>query len=287
MDAGRVPLNPKSVNWNDLMGSIVANYKEQAIENDLTLIFQATDEPLYVLADRVHLNQVLTNLLANALNYTPSGGRIKVSTDSADGMAVVRIQDTGYGIAPEETEQIFDRFFRGEAAHRSQSAGTGLGLSIVKQLLELYDGTIEVTSVKDEGSTFTVSLPVVPATALPHSILVVGDDPLPQHSACEYLEAAGYQVTLVQDGQAALEYLAQQMPDLIVLDLPQHQVAGQGILEPLRAGVDAPLPPVLVISSADPDLAQKAVDIGANEFLTRPFSSQIFLDVVGRLLQGV
>jgi two-component system phosphate regulon sensor histidine kinase PhoR len=287
MDAGRVPLNPTSLNWNELIGSIVANYHEQAVESGLTLAFQASTDPLYVLADRVHISQVLTNLLANALNYTPSGGQIQVTTCSADGAALVSVQDTGYGIPPEEVDQIFDRFFRGEAAHRSQSAGTGLGLSIVKQLLELYDGTIEVASTVDEGSTFTVRLPAVSATALPHNILVVGDDSPPHHSACEHLEAAGYQVTLVQDGKGALQHLAQQMPDLIILDLPQHQGAGRDILEPIRAEVDAPLPPVLVISSADPDLAHKAVDIGATEFLTRPYSIQVFLDVVARLLQGL
>ncbi|MGD8735189.1 MAG: ATP-binding protein [Anaerolineae bacterium] len=287
LDAKRLPLHPISLNWNDLIGDIVANYREQAIEHGLALTFQATEEPLYVLADRVHISQVLINLLANALNYTPAGGQIKVTTHATDGMAVVTIQDTGYGIAPDEAEQIFDRFFRGQAARRSRSAGTGLGLSIVKQLLELYDGTVEVTSAIDEGSTFTVSLPAVPATAVSLEVLLVADSALPHHPVHDHLEAAGYQVTAVQDKQGLLDYTAQQMPDLIVLDLSLPRIAALEILERLREEVDGAPPPVLVISNADPDLAHKAADIGANEFLSRPYSPQVFLDVVDRLLQGV
>jgi CheY-like chemotaxis protein len=202
-------------------------------------------------------------------------------------MAVVTVQDTGYGIAPDEAEQIFDRFFRGQAARRSRSAGTGLGLSIVKQLLELHDGTIEVTSAIDEGSTFTVSLPAVPATAVFPDILLVGDSSPSHHSVREHLEAAGYQVTAVQDKQGLRDYIAQQMPGLIVIDLSPPEIADLETLEHLREEVDGPVAPILVISSADPDLAHKAADIGANEFLTRPYSSQVFLDVVGRLLSGV
>jgi PAS domain S-box-containing protein len=287
LDAGRLPLHPISLNWNDLIGDIVENYRDQAKEHGLTLTFQRTEELLYVFADRVQISQVLTNLLANALAYTPPGGQIKVATHATDGMAVVTIQDTGYGIAPDETEQIFDRFFRGQAARRSRSAGTGLGLSIVKQLLELHDGTVEVASTIDEGSTFTVSLPAVPAIAVSRDVLLVGDSSSPHPSVREHLEAAGYQVTAVQDKQGLRDCVAQQMPGLIVLDLSPPGIADLEILEHLHEEGNDPVPPILVISSADPDLAHKAADIGATEFLTRPYSPQVFLDVVGRLLQGV
>ncbi|MGD8490079.1 MAG: response regulator, partial [Anaerolineae bacterium] len=118
-------------------------------------------------------------------------------------------------------------------------------------------------------------------------VLLVADSALPHHPVHDHLEAAGYQVTAVQDKQGLLDYTAQQMPDLIVLDLSLPRIAALEILERLREEVDGAPPPVLVISNADPDLAHKAADIGANEFLSRPYSPQVFLDVVDRLLQGV
>ena len=110
-------------------------------------------------ADRQQLERVLQNLISNAIKYTPKEGEVFIEAHVKDGMAVIHIQDAGYGIPEEELPYIFDRFHR-VAKHQTKAAGTGLGLAITKALVEAHNGTIGVTSQEGTGSTFTISLPV-------------------------------------------------------------------------------------------------------------------------------
>jgi two-component system phosphate regulon sensor histidine kinase PhoR len=113
-----------------------------------------------VLADRDALLIILTNLIDNAVKYTPDGGRISVSVSGNDAYLTVRVRDTGFGLSPEEGERVFDEFYRVKNEHTADIPGTGLGLSLVKRLTELHQGRIEVTSIPGEGSVFTLSLPL-------------------------------------------------------------------------------------------------------------------------------
>jgi two-component system phosphate regulon sensor histidine kinase PhoR len=121
-----------------------------------------------VLADANMLMQVLTNLIANAVNYTPAGGRIVVSSglQRSDGQTwiILAVRDTGLGITSKDQAHIFERFYRGEAARQTKVAGTGLGLSICQEIVQRHSGRIWVESAGEgQGSTFYVALPVSPA----------------------------------------------------------------------------------------------------------------------------
>ena len=118
-----------------------------------------------VLVRKEHLEQLLSNLLTNALNYTQAGGAVNVEAGMDDStikpMVWMRVKDTGMGIPASELPQIYERFYRGQAAQRSGAPGTGLGLSIAKEIVDRYAGRIDVTSKVNEGTCFTVWLPAV------------------------------------------------------------------------------------------------------------------------------
>lgn len=122
----------------------------------------APDLPL-ALADRTRLLQILLNLTRNAINYTPAGGIVSIGAANAEANQVaIWVADTGMGIAPEDLERVFERFYRSDASRSRHTGGAGLGLAIVKTLIEAMGGTITVESVLNEGSKFTVTLPIAP-----------------------------------------------------------------------------------------------------------------------------
>jgi signal transduction histidine kinase len=131
----------------------------QAAEKALTFEYERVPTPVMIEADMNRIERSVTNLISNAVKYTPRGGQVKVSTGVNGRYAFVSVNDTGYGIPPHELAHIFDRYSR-VRGHQNLAVGTGLGLAIVKSLAEAHQGTIEVESEVDVGSTFTLKLPL-------------------------------------------------------------------------------------------------------------------------------
>ncbi|MCK4472613.1 MAG: GAF domain-containing protein, partial [Anaerolineae bacterium] len=163
LDAGRALIIPRPVALQDLLENLVEIHRQTAAAKDLHLETQFPPTVPPANGDRNQIIQVLSNLIANAISYTPSGGEIAVrlGTAEAEGCPYVTITvaDSGIGIPPDELPHIFDRFFRGEQTQVLTVPGTGLGLAIVKEIVELHQGRIEVESELGQGSTFTVWLP--------------------------------------------------------------------------------------------------------------------------------
>jgi two-component system phosphate regulon sensor histidine kinase PhoR len=135
-----------------------------AQRKQIALRCAGTIPALHVIADAEKLMQVLLNLLDNALKYTDEGGAVDVEVEAGDGVAVIRVRDTGIGIPPADQPRIFERFYRVDRARSRALGGTGLGLSIVKHIVEAHGGTVGVESRLGKGSTFCVTLPTQPAT---------------------------------------------------------------------------------------------------------------------------
>ena len=112
------------------------------------------------MGDELRLQQVFTNLIDNAIKYSPEDTVVSVSLTQSLNNAIITVQDQGIGMAPEDVSRIFERFYRVDKGRSRQAGGTGLGLSIVKQIVEQHGGSIEVKSVINEGTTFTVTLPL-------------------------------------------------------------------------------------------------------------------------------
>jgi signal transduction histidine kinase len=132
-------------------------YRDVADARGVTLTADAPPG-VVVVADRTRLEQVAANLLDNAVKYTPAGGRVDVEVRAADGLALLRVRDTGPGIPADEMPRIFDRLFRGDTSRTER--GLGLGLSLVKAIVEAHGGTVEVATEPGQGSVFTVALPL-------------------------------------------------------------------------------------------------------------------------------
>ncbi len=163
LESGKVELKPIPVELNELVGEALGKYRAEAEKRGQRLEFFPSQENPTVMADPHRLEQILDNLVDNAIRYTPDGGRITVSVGLCEEegrlWGVVEVSDNGPGIPEEELPHIFERFFRGEKARSQQIPGTGLGLAIVKELVDLHRGKIKVRSKVGEGTTFTLLLP--------------------------------------------------------------------------------------------------------------------------------
>jgi signal transduction histidine kinase len=144
-----------------LLDGVTQEFQTQAAAKGHTLTLKEPGESLAVSVDLPRIQQVLQNLVGNAIKYTPEGGQITISTERENGMVWIGVSDNGLGIPEEALSRIFDKFYRVEADDRLDIQGNGLGLAIVKAIVEQHGGEIRVESVLGEGSTFRFSLPLV------------------------------------------------------------------------------------------------------------------------------
>ena len=159
IDSGGMKLNLTDLDIYDLMQEQVKRLSPLARENGIELESSARDS-LEVTGDVLKLQQVIYNVIDNAIKYTPRGGEVHCTLTRSGKKAVIRIADTGVGIPQEDLPHIFDRFYRVDKARSRETGGTGLGLSIVKQIVLLHGGNITAVSTEGKGSTFTIELPI-------------------------------------------------------------------------------------------------------------------------------
>lgn len=160
LDHGAITLKRAPAQVNDIVQHVLALYEPLALEKQQTLDRALADGLPAVQVDRHRMERVITNLLTNAIHYTPAGKRITLRTRIEAGRIVFDISDEGIGISAEDQARIFERFYRADVARSHHRSGSGLGLAIVKDIIELHGGTISLVSAENEGSTFTVRLPV-------------------------------------------------------------------------------------------------------------------------------
>jgi len=163
MGAGKLSLQLEPVHVQDLLQSIIPGYQAEAQRRDLQLQLLMPSTPIVVTADGARLQQILANLLQNALKYTPAGGRIWLKAATEADELVIRVEDTGVGIAPDMLPKIFDLFTQEAPDSIASEGGLGIGLALVTELAKLHGGFVEVRSQgKGQGSEFTVRLPLAP-----------------------------------------------------------------------------------------------------------------------------
>ncbi len=158
--SGAKPL--QSCCLNDLVSDLTEEFLELATAADIHLTSQISHSEIYVLAHESQLYRLVSNLIANAIQYTPAGGNVMVSLEFHDRTASVTVKDTGIGIAPSEQTRIFDRFYRVESDRSRKTGGTGLGLAIARAIAHVHQGSIHVQSELGQGTSLTLRLPLVP-----------------------------------------------------------------------------------------------------------------------------
>jgi signal transduction histidine kinase len=163
LEAGTIEFNPAPINLRKLVRNACDNQQEISSQHRIEVDIDALSES-YV-GDARLLYQVVSNLLSNAVKYSPGADMVQVTGSLADGYLEIAVRDFGLGVPEEEVPKLFQRFFR--ATTSSGIQGTGIGLNLVKALVEMHDGTVDVTSTEGQGSTFVVRLPVQDASSLP------------------------------------------------------------------------------------------------------------------------
>ena len=166
IEAGRMALEQAEFDLPQMLESATLLIQGRAANHGLTLKLDVDERLGGIVGDERKLKQVLINLLTNAVKFTPDGGRIELkATPVGDGTVEIAVKDTGVGIAPEEQATIFEEFHQACTADGHNQEGLGLGLALSKRFVEMHEGTIRVQSQPDQGSTFTVTLPLQPCPA--------------------------------------------------------------------------------------------------------------------------
>jgi len=285
LESRRMQLSSADVEMNELADDVVADFRAQTRNHDVFL--RRAGVPVVVEGDRERLEQVLVNLISNAIKYTPQGGRITVSVEHAGADARVSVQDPGIGIPTEEQPRLFQRYFRAVNATTRHYSGLGIGLFVAHEIVHRHGGCFEVRSELAKGSTFTFYLPLSRSLRSGDDsrarVLLVDDDPEILEATGQVLREWGYAVDEACDGQTALTLARKAKPDLMIVDLMMPLMDGWTLIRRLREenlATDVPL----VVFSADRDVPDKARNVDADAALRKPFELEELQEVMERLL---
>ena len=325
IESGKVELRHESFNFRAFLQDFENLYGEQAKSKGISYeTVLASDLEVQIIGDSLRLNQVLSNLLSNALKFTPAKGIIKlrVSKTGEDQENVYlrfEVIDTGCGIAEENYDKIFESFEQENVDVTYKYGGTGLGLSIVKRFTQLMGGSIHVTSVQGSGSTFTVDLPfgkvkesgelarfsdingrddlakdcyVIDYDFKGKRILLVEDNELNREIAEELIGATGASVESAEDGVQAVEKFkesAEGYYDLILMDVQMPHMDGYEATRCIRAlgRSDAQKVPIFAMTAnAFAEDVQKSREAGMNAHISKPLNIRAVYKQMNRYLQG-
>ncbi len=256
-------------------------------------------EPIHLDADAIRLVQVFMNLLTNAAKYTPAGGRITLAAARDGAAVVVRVSDTGVGIAPDHLPNLFEMFYQPEEVRQRSKEGLGLGLALVRHLVRLHGGTVDAASPgRGEGSVFTVRLPVAPleellaptrpASAVDRALrlrsrraLVVDDNADAAESLGVLLRFEGAEVETAHDGDQALSVAARVRPHLVLLDIGLPKKNGYDVAREIRTfawGADSLI--IAMTGWGQPHDRARSREAGFDHHLVKPVSLDAILDLV-------
>lgn len=295
IEAGRLQLSLENVTVATRLAEVADALRPLVDKKSQTLTLQASKD-LIVSADPTRFNQMLMNLLGNAIKFTPEGGQIGMAALRVGNSIRVEVRDSGPGIPPEEEKRIFEAFHRIKQANKSVE-GTGLGLAITRSLAELHGGQLGLETELGAGSCFYFTLPAVavpprqeapdgPADTAAISrarILVVDDDVAAGFLLESQLTSAGYDVILCNNPERAVEQACELMPTAITLDIVMRPVNGWQVLSQLKSDSRTAHIPVIIASVVDQP--QRGALLGADEYIVKPIDQTILLRSIKRCLQ--
>jgi len=253
-----------------------------------------------VLGDADRLEQVVWNLVVNAIKFTPIGGEITVTLEHQGGSAVLTVSDTGEGISPDVLPYVFDRFRQGDASVTRPHGGLGLGLSMVRHIVELHGGKSSVISEgRGKGATFMVQLPLravrAPRDAAPDPehlldglrVLVVDDEPDACDVVVKALHECGARTVSAGSAGEAWRLLSEFHPDVLVSDIRMPGEDGYALIRRIRsqAGASQGLPAVALTGLAHPEDRRRALTAGYQSFVPKPVEVSELAEVIRRIVR--
>jgi signal transduction histidine kinase/DNA-binding response OmpR family regulator len=314
--AGRFELRVAEHDLAEQLRRELAAFERQAHARGIDLAGEGLADPLLLWYDADQLERMVSNLLSNALKFTPVGGHVRLRLVPTAQEVGIEVEDNGPGIAPEEQARVFERFYQGAVASPPESPGTGIGLALVRELMELHHGRAELISSPGQGSCFALWLrrghahfdaaqlcpPPLPerdgaparasasdseqAAATRPTLLVVDDHAELRRYLADRLGDA-YQVVAARNGEEALACIAESLPDVVVSDVMMPGVDGIELARALRRDPETAGVPLLLLSAR----AQKrdivaGLDAGADDYLTKPFDTSELIARIEALLES-
>jgi PAS domain S-box-containing protein len=309
IEAGQLEIHEAEFNLPELLEEAIRQFQPGVERKKLALDLQIADDvPHAVIGDSARLHRVLAHLLSNALKYTDKGSITLCVTALNNSSEVAQLRfsiiDTGIGIAPELQQSIFAPFTQADASATRKQGGTGLGLTLAQRLVQLMGGQIDIDSTPGQGSTFSFSLclahlpdgddqaPETVSVPTHHSrrqlsVLVAEDNFINQTLIGSLLEHLGHQVTVVENGQQAVDAQRQQVFDLILMDVHMPVMDGLVATRTIRdheaeQGL-APTPVIALTANNREGDRQRCLRAGMNDFIAKPVSREALLKAFSTL----
>lgn len=282
LTSGKVSLKRGSLSLGEVVRRALQSVEGAASGHRLSVELHA--EGLVIDGDAVRLEQVVTNLVTNAIKYTPPGGHIRVTLDREGDDAVLRVADTGVGIAAELLSQVFEMFVQADHTLDRARGGMGLGLTLVRRLVQLHGG--EVVAHSDgigQGATFVVRLPLESASrprqrhftfkagpSAPRRVVVIEDNDDFREALIAGLEGFDHQVTSASDGPSGLALLLDSKPEVAVVDIGLPRLDGYSVARQARAALGSSVTLIALTGYGQPEDKERALAAGFDVHLTKP-----------------
>ena len=285
---GKIILKPRVIDLREVASQSLRTIQSSAEAQNLDIHISLADEPVRIYGDPVRIDQILNNLLTNAVKYTPAGGHVDVRIEADDRRAVVRVGDDGVGIAPDRLDGIFEMFAQLDNAIGRAQGGMGIGLALVRNLVNLHGGTVEARSDgAGHGSEFVVALPLAsqdiaveekpsaPAdqktyASTPRRIIIIEDNTDVRDLLVLKLSRLGHEVSGVANGIDGLQAVVDSRPDLALIDLGLPGMDGFEVAEQIRRQLGDTVALVAVSGFGQPDDKRRALESGFDEHITKP-----------------
>ncbi|MBS0420877.1 MAG: response regulator [Proteobacteria bacterium] len=292
---GKIALDRRAIDLCDLVRRTSAVFTERDAEHS----FSVNTAQAWIDGDAVRMEQVVANIIGNAVKYTPIGGKVTISLSIEGEEAVLRVQDDGFGIAPDLLPRVFDLFVQGEQTLDRSQGGLGIGLTLVRRLVELHNGSVTVSSAGANcGSLFTVRLPKVPAvgaqgnvgdeprTSSTHRrVVIIEDNRDAREMFRMMLELEGHQVMEAEEGLSGLRLLRTQPFDVAFIDVGLPGIDGYEIARLFRSEAAANERHALLVALTGygtPDALERSRRAGFDHHLIKPVNPEALY----RLLNG-
>ncbi|MEX5744865.1 MHYT domain-containing protein [Massilia sp. X63] len=313
--AGKVRVEARLVPPAEFVNAALETARPAAIGKQIQLVAEVDYDAGAVLGDPGRMQQVMSNLVSNAIKFTEPGGRVAVSVRREGSEVAIDVADSGIGIDPDFLPYVFDRFRQADSSSARRHGGLGLGLSIARQLAELQGGAITVASAGvGRGATFTVHLPIrqgdaaaapapLPAGASVQddgrasggslaglTVLVVDDEPDSLELVQQVLSETGARILSAVSAGDALRLAGQQPLDLLISDIGMPLVDGFELIRRIRAGRDgaaARVPAIALTAFSRREDQQRALEAGFDEYLAKPLRPALLLQTVTGMLGRV
>jgi len=295
IEAGRLDIFRRDVDLEWLLESVRDEIEPLARARGLTLAVRVDPGLGRLVTDPDRFRQVLTNLVDNAIKFTPMGSVSLHARQDGERIAI-DVADSGIGIAPDERERVFSDFYQVDQSSTRAAGGTGLGLAICRKLVGLLDGTLTLWSVLGEGSTFTVSVPAAAGVAGPRTpamvhrgqvsergerILMIDSDPEMLLLEERALEGTGYWLVGARTAEEGLQMARDLQPSVILLDVMLPEMDGWRVLHRLKTDPQTAGIPVVMHSVVDDKLL--GLSLGATDYLIKPVEREQLLSALDRL----